>query len=160
MKVILLQDIKSLGRVGDVKNVANGYARNFLLPKNLVKPGSPAAIQELEAQKAKFEKQLQELRAEVLNIESATAAEPLTFRVRVGKKGEVFSSVGAEEIKEKLIEKFPKLQPVNLEIKVDHIREIGRKEIEIKLKGTPKSGFATSGQLEGTLTIEVIPQQP
>ncbi len=156
MRVILLQDIKSLGRRGDVKNVADGHARNFLLPRNLVKPATTAAIQELEREKSKLVKQFEELKTELEGIEKATAAEPLVFQIKAGEKGEVFGSVGVREIQEKLLERFPKLQSTDPEIRADHIRELGRKEIEIKLKRTPKSGLATSGQI----TIEVQPQQP
>ena len=148
MKVILLQDIKSLGRAGDVKNVSDGYARNFLLPRNLVKPATPAAEKELDLERAKLEKQLQEFRAELKDIESATAAEPLFFQVKAGEKGEIFSSIGAEEIKAKLTEKYPKLESANLRIGTDHIRELGRQEITVK---AGKQG------IEGKITIEVGP---
>ena len=149
MKVILLEDIKSLGKRGDVKNTADGYARNFLVPKNLAKPATPTALKELESQKVTLEKQLQELKAEIENIEKATVSEPLILTVRVGEKGEVFSSVGAREIKERLVEKFPVLKSTDLKVEADHIRELGRQEIGIKLKG-----------VEGKITIEVQPQQP
>ncbi|MBI2594730.1 MAG: 50S ribosomal protein L9 [Candidatus Colwellbacteria bacterium] len=147
MKVILLQDIKSLGRRGDVKNVADGYARNFLLPRDLVKPASAAAIQELDSQRAKLEKQLEEFRRIVQDIEKATAAEPLIFQVKKGEKGEVFGSIGNREIKEKLAEKFPKLQSADLEIAADHLKELGKKEIDIKF-----------GQgIRGKIMIEILP---
>ena len=149
MKVILVQDVKSLGKRGDVKNVSDGYARNFLLPRNLVKPATPAAEKELDSERAKLEKQLLELKAELENIESAARAEPLVFQVKVGEKGEVFGSVGTEEIKTKLIEKYSKLESANLRIGADHIRKLGRHEIAIDL-----------GQgVEGKITIEVQPQQ-
>ena len=149
MRVILLQDIKSLGKRGDVKNAADGYARNFLVPQNLVKPATSTALKELESQKVTREKQLQELKTEIENIEKATVSEPLILTVRVGEKGEVFSSVGAGEINERLVEKFPVLKSTDLKVEADHIRELGRQEIGIKLKG-----------VEGKITIEVQPQQP
>ena len=147
MKIILLQDIKALGRRGDVKNVADGYARNFLLPRNLVKPASEAAIRELESQKAKVEGQLEEFKAELQQIETATAAEPLAFQVKAGEKGEVFSSVGAEDIKTRLIERYPKFADANLKIEADHIRELGKQEVTVK----------SERGLQGKITIEVQP---
>jgi len=159
MRVILLQDIKSLGKRGDVKNVTDGYARNFLLPRNLVKPATPAAEKELESERAKLEKQLQELKTELENIENATAGEPLTFQVRVGEKGEVFGAVGVREIQEKLVEKFPKLQSVDLRVKADHIREVGRREIAVMagLHALPVGRQAARQGVEGKITIEVSP---
>lgn len=153
MEVILLQDIKSLGKRGDVKNAADGYARNFLVPKNLAKPATAAALKELESQKVTLEKQLQELKTEIENIEKVTASRPFIFTLRVGEKGEVFGSVGNREIQEKLLERFPQLQAADLEIKAGHIKGLGKQEVEIKLRKTPKSGLATSGQV----TIEVHP---
>lgn len=149
MKVVLLQDIKSLGRKGDVKNVADGYARNFLLPRNLVKLATEQVIRELEVQKAKLGAQLGRLKTELENIEKATAAEPLTFQIKVGEKGEIFSSLGSREIKEKLLEKFPKLRLAGLEVEADHIKKLGKQEIEIK-----------AGKIAGQITLEVLPQQP
>lgn len=150
MKVILLQDIKALGKRGDVKNVADGYARNFLLPRSLAKPATEGAVKEVEAQKAKVNAELEELRGELANIEKATAAEPLVFQVKVGEKGEVFGSVGASEIRKRLSERLPKIPADNLKIEADHIREVGRQEITVNL-----------GQgIEGKVTIEVVPQQP
>lgn len=149
MRVILLQDIKALGKRGDVKNVADGYARNFLLPRNLVKPATSAAIQIVETQKAKVDEQLRELKAELESIRQVTTVEPLIFQVKTGEQGEVFSSVGAEEIKKKLVEKFPKIQSADLEVQADHIKELGKSEIGIKL----------DRGLEGRVTIEVQPQQ-
>lgn len=160
MRVILLQDIKALGSRGEVKNVADGYARNFLLPRNLVKPATETAIQELSSQKEKFSEQLQKLKAEIANIEKATAETPLVFQVKAGEKGEVFGSVGAEDIKKKLTEKYPELSFEVLKVAADHIRELGRQEIGIELKGASYSGFVASGKVEGKITIEVRPQQP
>lgn len=146
MRVILLQDIKSLGRRGDIKNAADGYVRNFLIPKNLAKPATSTALKELESQKVTLERQLQELKTEIENIEKATASQPLILTIKVGEKGEVFGSVGAEEISERLVEKFPVLRSTDLKVEASHIRELGRREVEIKLKG-----------VEGKITIEVQP---
>ena len=153
MKIILLQDIKALGRRGDVRNVADGYARNFLLPRNLVRPATASALEGLDKEKAKIEKELEGFRAGLKSIEEETANKPLAFQIKVGEKGEVFSSVGAREIKEKLIEKFPQLGSSNLEVAADHIKELGKQEIEIKVRRTPKSGLAASGQV----MIEILP---
>ncbi|MDP2651371.1 MAG: 50S ribosomal protein L9, partial [bacterium] len=128
----------------------DGYARNFLLPRNLVKPATPAAEKELGLERTKLEEQLQEFSAELKGIESATAAKPLFFQVKTGEKGEIFGSIGAEEIKTRLIEEYPKLESANLRIGADHIRDLGRQEIIVK---------AGRQGIEGKITIEVAPQQ-
>lgn len=127
--------------------MSDGYARNFLLPKNLVKPATRAATEELESQKAKLEKQIEEFQAELEDIGKATAVEPLAFRIKVGERGEVFGSVGAPEIREKLIAKYPKLATDKLVIEADHIKELGRREVSVKL----------GRGLEEKITIEVLP---
>lgn len=148
MKIILLQDIRAIGKKGDIKNVADGYARNFLLPRKMAKPATSGAVEEAEKQKAKLQKEFEGLKEELEDIEKATAAEPLVFEVKVGEKSEVFGAVGSSEIKAKLVEKYPQLGKVDLAVEANHIREIGRREISIDL-----------GQgVRGKVTIEVVPQ--
>ncbi|MFH1162311.1 MAG: 50S ribosomal protein L9 [Candidatus Jorgensenbacteria bacterium] len=98
MKIVLLHDVKGLGRKEDVKEVKDGYARNFLLPRKLAEPASAAALERvasLEARRARErEKHLTRAAAEAEKL----AAIPLQFHARVGEKGELFGSVTAEDI--------------------------------------------------------------
>ena len=88
MKVILLQDIKSLGKKNDIKNVADGYARNFLFVRNLAKPALKQAIQELEKEKA---------------LEAKKAEEALKATQEIVSK-----KLSQEEVKKKILESAAK----------------------------------------------------
>ena len=100
MKVILLEDVKSLGKKGQIVNVSDGYARNMLLPKKLGVEATTKNMNDLKLQKAHEEKVAQE------NLEAAKAfAEDLkdkqvTVTIKVGEGGRTFGSVSTMEISE------------------------------------------------------------
>ncbi len=94
MKVILLKDVKNVGRSGELINVSDGYATNLLFPKKL---GVQATPQEL----AKYEKHLEKEAGDTERLKALAkklAAEPLKFTLKTGPHGEVFSSVTKEDI--------------------------------------------------------------
>ena len=98
MRVILLQDVDGLGKAGDLKDVANGYARNYLLPRQLAAGATPSLIanrqQRIAAEQRKLEKlkELNSQQAERLNQVT------LTFRARVGSQGRLFGSITSQDI--------------------------------------------------------------
>src|SRR5438128_8210813 len=87
MRVILLQDVDGLGKVGDLKEVAKGYARNYLLPRQLAAGATPALLanhkQRIAAQQRKIEKQTESNRQQAERLSQVT----LTFKARVGSQG-------------------------------------------------------------------------
>lgn len=128
MKVILLQNIKGLGRIGDIKNVSDGYARNFLFAKNLAKVATAGSVKEAE--------ELQKRRevANVADLETAKkAAGTMTgFVVEFSKKastnGTLFSSVTKQEISHELSKKSGlKITPdmLTLDESGEHIKHTG-----------------------------------
>lgn len=127
MKIILLQDIKGLGKKFDVKNVADGYARNFLIPKGLAKIATDIAVKKLETQKAGQEKEEQEAKIELEKIAKNLENQEFEFTVKTGEKGEVFGSVGKDDIKTRIGIKDIK---VNLE---RPIKILGEHQVEIDL---------------------------
>ncbi len=100
MKVILLEDVKSLGKKGQIVNVSDGYARNMLLPKKLGVEATTKNMNDLKLQKAHEEKVAQE------NLDAAKAfAEDLkdkqvTVTIKVGEGGRTFGSISTKEISE------------------------------------------------------------
>lgn len=100
MKVILLQDVKSLGKKGDIVKVSDGYARNMILPKKLGVEATPKNLNDLKLQKANEEKVAQE------NLEAAQAFakdledKEVVVRLKVGEGGKIFGSVSTKEISE------------------------------------------------------------
>jgi len=106
MKVILLEDVKALGKKGDVVNVSDGYARNMILPKKLGVEATPRNMNDLKLRKANEEKVAKE------NLESAKAfAEDLKtkevfVKLKTGEGGKTFGSVSAKEISEAAKEQY------------------------------------------------------
>ena len=100
MKVILLQDVKSLGKKGDIVKVSDGYARNMILPKKLGVEATPKNLNDLKLQKANEEKVAQE------NLEAAQAFakdledKEVIVKLKVGEGGKIFGSVSTKEISE------------------------------------------------------------
>jgi len=129
MKVIFLQDVKDFGKKFDVKNVKDGYARNFLLPRNLAKIATSQAIKQLEAQKAAWGKQEIEAKNKLEALAKEISEKELHFTLKTGDKGEIFGSVTREDIKNKL-----SLSDSDIEINLERpIKKLGSHQVEINL---------------------------
>ena len=102
MKVILKQEIKGLGKIGDIKSVKDGYARNFLFPKGLVIEANDSNLKIIEKEKAKIiEKQKKEL-VEVTEFAKKLSSVSITISVETGKENKIFGSIGSSDISEAL----------------------------------------------------------
>ncbi|TRZ64119.1 MAG: 50S ribosomal protein L9 [Spirochaetia bacterium] len=98
MKVIILKDIKDVGKKFDVKNVSDGYARNFLFPQNLAKIATEETVRNLEAQKAATLKEDEKIKSELIALAKNLESKEFEFKVKTGEKGEVFGSVAKNDI--------------------------------------------------------------
>src|SRR3989440_11111157 len=98
MRVILLQDVDGLGKAGDLKYVANGYARNYLLPRQLAAGATPSLIanrqQRIAAEQRKLEKQSELNRQQAERLCQVT----MIFKARVGSKGRLYGSITSQDI--------------------------------------------------------------
>ena len=98
MRVILLQDVDGLGKAGDLKDVANGYARNYLLPRQLAAGATPSLIanrqQRIAAEQRKLEKLKELNRQQAERLGQVT----LTFKARVGSQGRLYGSITSQDI--------------------------------------------------------------
>ena len=100
MKVILLEDVKALGKKGQTVNVSDGYARNMLLPKKLGIEATAKNLNELKLQKAHEDKVAAEQLAEAQAFAKEIEEKQVTVAIKVGEGGKVFGSVSAKEIAE------------------------------------------------------------
>lgn len=133
MKVILKQDIKGVGKKDQIINANDGYARNYLFPKNLALPADKGNITNLQSKQSSQEhrKTLEKQAA----LETAKKLEEITLKIKVksGENGKVFGSVTSKEIQENL-EKQYKIKVDKKKIVLqDSIKVLGTFNIEIKL---------------------------
>ncbi len=149
MNVILLKDVEKLGHRGEVVNVARGYARNFLLPRNLAEvatEGRVKEVQRIDAQKAMHEARSAEQAAEI----AATLGKlVLRFDVKSGPTGSLFGSVTTTDIADE-IWRIRKIRVDRRKIGIDNIKRIGRYTVtigvfedvsaEVKLMVVPEGG--------------------
>ena len=133
MKVILLQDVNGLGKAGDLKEVANGYARNYLLPRQLAAGATPALVanrqQRIASQQRKVEKQTDLDRQQAERLGQVT----LTFKARVGRQGRLYGSITSQDIAAGLRDS----EGINLDRRAiempDPIRTLGTFEVPIRV---------------------------
>ncbi|HLE43358.1 MAG TPA: 50S ribosomal protein L9 [Methylomirabilota bacterium] len=100
MKIILTEDVPALGRRGEVRDVATGYARNYLLPKKLALPATPGNLQNLEHLKRQRERVETKAREEARAAADRIAALELAVATRASEDGRLFGSVSAQDIVE------------------------------------------------------------
>lgn len=129
MKVILLDDIKKIGKKYDVKELKEGYARNFLLPKGLVKIATGPALNELAKQKADWAEKEKALIKKLQNDAEEIKKIKLGFSAKAGEKKELFGSISEKEIKKALHEKG--FSDIEIEIEKP-IKTIGEHHVKIK----------------------------
>ena len=98
MKVILLQDVKSLGKKGEIVNVSDGYARNFVLPKKLGVEANSSNMNDLKLQKANADKVAQEQLAAAKELAALMETKEVVLTMKAGEGGKVFGSVSSKEI--------------------------------------------------------------
>ncbi len=130
--VILLSDVEHVGLRGDVVSVARGYARNYLLPRQLAEEATPARVAELqkrEAQRARHEAKTAEQANEIAEILSKTV---LRFEVKAGPTGSLFGSVTPTDVVDELW-RTRKVRVDRRKVESDPIKRIGRYEIPIAL---------------------------
>lgn len=133
MRLILLSDVKALGKKGQVVDVAEGYARNFLLPRNLATEASKGALTVLEEQKKAHDKREAESLAETRQLAELLESKPVLVRAKAGESGRLFGAVTNADVARALSQTFS--VPVDkhkIEMKTA-IKSVGTYPIEIRL---------------------------
>lgn len=146
MKVILLQDVEGLGKAGDLKDVANGYARNYLLPRQLAAGATPGLIanrsQRIAAEQRKLEKQAEFNRQQAERLAQVS----LTFKAKVGSQGRLYGSITSQDIAAALREAEGITIDRRLIELTDPIRTLGTFTVPVRV--APK--------LEPKVTVNVV----
>lgn len=133
MKVILLEDVRSLGKAGDIVKVSDGYARNMLLPKKLAKEATAGNIKALENKKAAEAEQREKDKAEAIVIREALESEVINLVSKGGDSGRLFGAVTNVDIANAIKEqKGYDIDKKKIRIS-SPIKTVGEYEAEIKL---------------------------
>ncbi len=133
MKVVLLQDVKNMGKRDDIISVSDGYARNFLFPQKLAAEATPGALKEIARKRAAQDAREAERRAEAEAKAALLKNKVITLQVKCGEKGRLYGSVTAAEVAEAL-EKQHGIQADRRKLDIgDPIREVGMRDITVWL---------------------------
>ncbi len=132
MKVVLLQDVKALGKKGDIVEVSEGYARNFLLGKKYAVEATPANLNTLKLQKANADKIAAEQLAEAKETAEKLASVTATVAIKAGENGKTFGSVSSREIAQALADQGVEVDKKKI-VLPEPIKEFGKYDVKIKL---------------------------
>lgn len=132
MKVILINDVEKLGKIGDVVDVAVGFARNYLFPKNLAMKETKNSLKVLEERKKKRTRELEKERANFEELAKKISGTSFTIPVAAGEEDKLFGSVTAEDIVDVFLSENIQIDKKQLNIK-EPIKKLGVYQIEVKL---------------------------
>ena len=133
MKVVLLKDVRNMGKRDDIITVSDGYARNFLFPQKLAAEATPGALKEIARKRAAQDAREAEMRAEAQAKAELLKNKVITLQVKCGEKGRLYGSVTAAEVAEALEQQHViKADKRKIDIG-DPIREVGVREISVWL---------------------------
>ncbi|MFZ2193443.1 MAG: 50S ribosomal protein L9 [Candidatus Moraniibacteriota bacterium] len=132
MQIILLQDVNDLGKKGDLKNVSDGYARNFLFAKKLAEKGTKEAIEKMNLIR---KKEKSEELAKMENLRKiAESLKNKNIQIKApGKNGKLFGSITAKDIVQELKKENIEVDDKSIELEGKHIKKIGEHEVRIVL---------------------------
>lgn len=133
MKIILLEDVKALGKKGEIVNVNDGYARNFILPKKLGVEATSKNMNDLKLQKANEDKKAQALLDEAKELAKKVEAGKVTLAIKVGEGGRTFGSVSSKEIAAEVKKQMDlDIDKKKIQLK-DAIKTLGTHTVPVKL---------------------------
>jgi large subunit ribosomal protein L9 len=132
MKVLLIKDVYKLGRAGDVKRVADGYGRNFLLPKGLAVLGTSGALRQIDTIQAKATVRRASLNNEMGSVAEALANMVLMFPAKAGETGKLYGSITTQMIADAITERSG-VKVDRHQIDVEPIRTLGEKKARVRL---------------------------
>lgn len=138
MKVIFLQDVKGQGKKGEVKNVSEGYARNFLLPKGLVKEASDGAIKTLEVQSASEQKKKEREKEDMQKLAARMAELTIGIKAKAGEGGRLFGAITSKQVAEALAAQGITIDKRKIEL-AEPIRTLGVTQVPVKLHPAVKA---------------------
>ena len=130
MKVLLIKDVYKLGRAGEIKKVAAGYGRNYLIPKGFAIPATAGSMQQADRISVKATERRAALNAELSDIAEVLTGKTLTFAVKAGETGRLYGSVSDEDIID-TIEANYEIKLEKRQVETEPIRQLGTYTVPI-----------------------------
>jgi len=134
MKLILRQDFPQLGHVGDVVDVKDGYARNYLIPRNIAFEATPSSMRQLEEEKKQHERHIEKEKHSSEKLAAELEKVSITIQMKVGEEDKLFGSVTSQMIADSLKEKGLTIDKRLIDIE-DSIKALGIYTVDVKLPG-------------------------
>ncbi|NSW83818.1 MAG: 50S ribosomal protein L9 [Syntrophothermus sp.] len=133
MKVVLLREVKNLGKEGDVKEVSDGYARNYLIPRGLAVEATSVKLRELKEKSERKDRKLEREEEKAKTIKGRIDGQVLSLKVKTGEGGRLFGTVTAKDISDTLQKEFGvTVDKKRIEIS-EPIKHLGEYRVKIKL---------------------------
>ncbi len=156
MKVVFLEEVEGSGRIGEVRNVANGYARNYLLPRKLAVPATDHNVRIAQARAEVEAKRQATLDADAEVLAKRLAGLTITIEVKVGEQGRLYGSVTARDISE-VLEKPLGLLLEHRQVELEEpIRQVGLFEVVLKLSRNVRPSVQVAVLGEGQTLEELL----
>jgi len=136
VKVVLLQEVQGIGGPGTVKDVADGYARNYLLPKKLATPATAGALKQVERVRAVEDRRQARLDEQAAAMAARIDGQEVTFRVRAGEEGRLYGSVTNGDVAEVLSRQIGEDVDKRRVILEEPIHVLGTYEVPVRLSSS------------------------
>lgn len=133
MKVILKEDVKNLGSMGTVVNVANGYGRNYLIPRNLAVEANPKNLKRFEHEKNIILEKAKKIKNKQEALANTISQISLTIEANAGEDGKLFGSVTSKDIAEEVAKQGIEIDKRKVVLPEETIKRIGTYTIQVKL---------------------------
>ena len=133
MKVILNKDFSTLGEEGDVKEVAKGYARNFLFPRNIALPYTPGMIKVIESRRAEIEARKEQKRKDAMGLKEKLENFELSITMPAGANGKLYGAVTNHTIADELAKNGFQIERKRIELAGSGFKNVGKYKAVIKL---------------------------
>jgi len=133
MKVILNKDVSPLGEEGDVREVAKGYARNFLFPRNLAVPYTDKTVKLFESRKAEIEAHKAEKRSDAASLKAKYEAIELLIVMPAGANGKLYGAVTSQTVADEFAKLGFHIDRKRIELAGTHFKSVGKYKVNIKL---------------------------
>lgn len=133
MRVVLLKDVKRLGTVGEVHSVADGYARNYLIPRELAVPATEAALQQVKVKAAAQRREASQEKDEAQAVAERLEGAELLFKAKAGETGRLYGSITNADIAERLAKLAGEEIDKRKVVLPEPLKDLGESQVEVKL---------------------------